>query len=85
MIKKFSCPLSPSIAWHWGFRYTSCPISIMEQDFQECVNCPLHIEAGQKIKKKKQEKKNKIKKKKTKPIIMDKQIVVEKGKTYVSP
>jgi hypothetical protein len=79
MIKKFSCPLSPSVAWHWGLRYTSCPLDIMEQDFQECVNCQLHTEAGQKIKKKKQEKK-KIKKTKKSQIV-----VTEKGKTYVSP
>ncbi len=85
-MKKFYCPLSPSVAWHWGLKYTSCPISVMEQDFQECVGCQLHVEAGQKIKKKKQEKKKKLRKKNEQPIVSKKEpIVLKKGETYVSP
>ena len=79
MKKKFYCPLSPSIAWHWGFKYTSCPLDVMEQDFQACVDCPLHTDAGQKIKKKKKQEKKKKERKSTATV------VVEKGKTYVSP
>lgn len=80
----FYCPLSPSIAWGWGLKYTSCPIDASQRDFPDCSRCALQGEGTKKLvaKRKKEEK---IKRRKRKEERKQEEVKYEKGKSYITP
>lgn len=94
---KFSCPLSPGIPWFHGLVYNDCPLVESERDMDECADCPLRAEntAELILKRQRDDKKRKRRKrddskrpgKGRRPPAKQKPepVVVEKGKSYVSP
>lgn len=88
---KFVCELSPNVPWHWGLRYSECPLVADERDMDGCADCPLQAEntldlilKRKKNEKKRNKKKSKDKSKNSNPPIVQKPVIVESGKTYVS-
>lgn len=51
---KFSCLISPYIAWHHNLVFKECPVCSTERDMACCINCPLKGETYQKQKVKKE-------------------------------
>lgn len=90
---EFSCPLSPSILWFHGLRYTSCPLVEDERDMDECSSCPCRADNTDELillrKTRDQEERKKRKKKRSgdsqKAGKRSEPVVTKKGETYVSP
>ena len=79
----FSCALSPYVLWHRGMKYKSCPLTYGQRDMPTCKNCPLKEVRSLKDKKYVEEKKDNRKEIK-KDVVVNKALVPNIGKTYVS-
>jgi len=89
---KFSCPVSPHIAWEWDLIFKDCPVAPSERDMEECRTCPLRGHLVDNMRKEKEKEKfrprrdgaDRNKRRAGKPTdkVPDK-TVPDKGKAYV--